>query len=75
MYDTIDCPTFSQAFRWFREKYNFCSWVYQVDNGKYFFSILEEGRYLDTNNKKRNSYEEAEKECLKKLIEIVKERK
>jgi hypothetical protein len=65
-------PLYQQAFRWFREKYNFCSWVYQVDNSKYFFSILEEGRYLDTNNKKRNSYEEAELECLKRLIEIVK---
>jgi hypothetical protein len=68
-------PLYQQCFRWFREKYNFCSWVYQVDNSKYFFSILEEGRYLDTNNKKRNSYEEAELECLIKLISIVKEKK
>jgi hypothetical protein len=74
-----DCtaPTFSQAFRWFREKYN-------------LYACIERVEYIDSNEKgfqwyifdkcsnvgeKLMSYEEAEPECLKKLIEIVKENK
>ncbi len=58
MYDTIDCATFSQAFRWFREpkngSYNHLDFMYE---------------YLKDDS---ISYEKAELECLKKLIEITK---
>ena len=74
-------PTFSQAFRWFREKYSL-TWEHQFDdsnislyvgemaypdNNLDFFKIIEVeyGRY-------NKAYEEAELECLKKLIEIAK---
>jgi hypothetical protein len=83
MYDTIDCPSYPQAFRLFREKYGLHC-VYNVgiphDNIhhskkiKYYFNIIKLGKNHD--NKFRScfyeTYEEAELECLKKLIEIVK---
>ena len=72
-------PTFSQAFRWFREKYNLHS-VFEHDSDNYYYAIQgindikfdtidasEEGIVYKT-------YEEAELECLNKLIEIVKEK-
>ena len=73
-YGTLQIPTFSQAFRWFREKYNLESWVYKSRDDAYFYSILREDRYLNPSHQ-YSTYEEAELECLKKLIEIVKEKK
>ena len=67
-------PTFSQAFRWFRDKYNLMIPIYKDDIGQYYFSIPNSDRLLDTTNYCSESYEEAELECLKKLIEIVKEK-
>ena len=76
MYNTIDCPTFSQAFRFFREKYNFVSEinVYSTSDGySYTFKILckKYTPYKEANNA-WVTYEEAEFECLVKLIEIAK---
>jgi hypothetical protein len=68
----IKAPLYQQAFRWFREKYCICSWVYQVDKNRYFFSQLKNGRFLVTKSSEYNTYEEAELECLNKLIELVK---
>ena len=72
-YDSISAPTFSQAFRWFREKYNlkgFVSPVEYLDDtaDTYHWCIYNE--YNSGND--QLTYEEAELECLKKLIEIVK---
>ena len=72
-------PTYSQAFRWFREKYGL--WFradYYDEMKEYNFqgSIHELGKYsavADIGNHK--THEEAELACLKKLIEIVKEKK
>ena len=73
-----DCfaPMFSQAFRWFREKYNLNSFVIDSKSYNWYFNInniikddvVSEVLYFKT-------HEEAELECLKKLIEIVKEKK
>jgi hypothetical protein len=68
-------PLYQQAFRWFRDKHNL---YHQVHKGYGW-----EGTIRESNNKEYilwhdgtyNSYEEAELECLKKLIEIVKEEK
>jgi len=72
----IPAPLHQQAFRWFREKYNttheilrkedknhreFIAWVY-VENDK-----IEVVSYWNA-----LTYEEAELACLKKLIEIIK---
>ena len=64
-------PLYQQAFRWFREKYKLDNWVYKSRDYVYFYSILIDSRYLSA-NVEFISYEEAELECLKKLIEIVK---
>jgi hypothetical protein len=73
-----DAPTYSQAFRFFREKYElFHSIFYQDDNsgpGSFDYEILNkrgksqgDDEYLEF-----DTYEEAELASLKKLIEIVK---
>lgn len=78
----ISAPTFSQAFRWFRERYNFVGTILGDGfNGElkgYYYSITEEGwiNYFESidDEKWYNTYEEAELECLKKLIQIIKEK-
>ena len=80
-FDTVDelhfikAPTFSQAFRFFREKYGLhyiiCKNI-QMDGYGYREVILIP--YMEENeNTIFKTYEEAELECLKKLIEIAKE--
>lgn len=65
-------PTFSQAFRFFREKYNLLGSPVPCDfnrkDTKFDFIINGNMNYRCL------SYEEAELECLKKLILIVKEK-
>jgi hypothetical protein len=72
-------PLYQQAFRWFREKYNLFGcidlhtstpihWYIRIDDiikNDYIY-------HSEDKNLKYNTYEEAELECLKKLIEIVK---
>jgi hypothetical protein len=81
IYDTIDCPTYSQAFRWFRDKHQLIHHMYWVYKKKYdgidwIFHI--KGINMINNNvvphdeTRFETYEEAELACLKKLIEIVK---
>jgi hypothetical protein len=77
-------PTYQQAFRWFREKYNLRSFVdtrvYDVDSPNqwiYDFQI-KMGNGVDTQpfySGDFDTYEEAELACLIKLIEIVKQPK
>lgn len=70
----IYAPTFSQAFRWFREIYDINSFVKREFKDTkmkgYYYGI--EGIKKDFYSKTYTTYEEAELECLKKLIEIVK---
>jgi len=70
--DDIPTPLYQQAFRWFREKYGWIGGVRLLTNSvpgiigeftkdkDYSFMIIG------------TTYEEAELGCLKKLIEIVK---
>ena len=65
-------PTFSQAFRWFREKYDLHSYIDRVyEKGFYVYEY-----FIDKNNQEfgLKTYKEAELECLKKLIKIVKQK-
>ena len=74
----FEAPLYQQAFRWFREKYQIDSCIHR--NGG--MNIDERGflpyyeviiRYKSPELKcVKYSHEEAELECLKKLIEIVK---
>jgi hypothetical protein len=72
-------PLYSQAFRWFREKYNLnvfiqngtSSWMAFIGNTPSYIPFVDE---VEGSNefKGHNTYEEAELACLNKLIEIVK---
>jgi hypothetical protein len=74
----VSRPTFSQAFRWFREKHNLrcqINYIGGLINKTTWWDISVIGHY-NTDPKewemKYQPYEEAELACLKKLIEIVK---
>jgi hypothetical protein len=78
----IKAPLYQQAFRWFREKYNIDSWVQPFTSEKsnrvlylpdesYSYFIFKDG-VLVVDKVDFLEYEEAELDCLKKLIEIVK---
>jgi hypothetical protein len=70
-------PLYQQAFRWFREKYEFEFHIgcYRHTSVKYYQVYLDDvlGKHSYSFGKSL-TYEEAELECLKKLIEIVKEK-
>ena len=73
--DVFPAPTFSQAFRWFREKYGYYADLFVDDDKTFGFmisSFTEEGVLEKPITRKINSHEEAELKCLIKLIEIVK---
>jgi hypothetical protein len=78
----ISAPTFSQAFRWFRDKHELDSEIYMNhENGVkiYTYLVLKLEKRIISHKSgyavKQNTYEEAELECLKQLIEIVKNKK
>ena len=78
--NTIHCatPTFSQAFRWFREKHKLYHTINMFgDWDKPQYSYLVSGRTMNNpahmwHFEDKDSHEEAELACLIKLIEIVK---
>ena len=85
----LEAPIYSQAFRWFREKYGLYSWI-QLHNGyindsfyselPITFSIMDRktgNKYYERDiphNYLYKTNEEAELECLKTLIEIVEQK-
>ena len=70
----IAAPTYSQAFRWFREKYKL-SGIIEIGTQEYSFIIFDEEKdSREITSSMNGSYEEAELACLDKLIEIVEER-
>ena len=79
-------PTFSQAFRWFRDEYNwqhsieptadqhnhqlgYNYWIWNYKSGEEHYTMPKN---KPTGDWKFKTYEEAELACLRKLIEIVK---
>ena len=76
--ELISAPTYSQAFRWFREKQEIEGFVHKSIEGNYYFVIKRTGNnesnmyeFTKTAPKTFDTYEEAELACLEKLIEIV----
>jgi len=73
-------PLYQQAFRWFREKHGYFTSPTESDDDitkKYGWLItknLDGGKIFINLIGYKDSYEEAELECLKKLKEIVKEK-
>ena len=82
-------PTFSQAFRWFRDKHNLVVVIQTVMKDSWLLTIesidsttasgVYNGKRWELDNDENyvdpKFYEEAELLCLKKLIEIVKSKK
>ena len=74
----ISAPTFSQAFRWFREKQAIEGFIHKAIEGTYYFVIKRLGNnesnmyeFITNAPKNVDTFEEAELACLDKLIEIV----
>lgn len=84
--DVISAPTFSKAFRWFRVNHNIDHSVMrmpiqifkiQEENGTNHIKKYSWSTYDETSNPAgfggySDSHEEAELDCLRKIIEIVK---
>jgi hypothetical protein len=72
----LPAPTYSQAFRWFREKSLLEGVVEQANDFYWYkFSVYlygKEGKHQISNGLEFDTYEEAELACLKKLIDIAK---
>ena len=79
--NSLLAPLYQQVFRWFREKYkNLHGSIEQTNSYKDEYTVyIGTFGYIEGNLKDEPkvfiSYEEAELECLKKLIEIVKDGK
>ena len=73
--ELISAPTYSQAFRWFREKYDLHHVIHQFTfkKGTDEEYLAEVAKADDTFSECR-TYEEAELACLEKLIEIIEEK-
>ena len=71
----ISVPLYQQAFRWFREKYGLYGTIRygnnEFDKSIYLFPCVNG---VIVGNDSFKTQEEAELECVKKLIEIVKEK-
>jgi len=77
-------PTYSQAFRWFRENYVLLGFIEPAngyeDKSLFAFYICDDEQnivddshsYSKDSSLHFNTYEEAERACLDKLIQIIK---
>ena len=75
--DYYVAPTYSQAFRWFREKYHYVSYIRGRKSMGFEYILTDvptEKTKYDTvfSEQVYDTHEEAELACLKKLIEIIK---
>lgn len=65
-------PTYSQAFRWFRENHN-CDVKIEMESKEFYIGFYWSGvAWVSIGS---GTYEEAELACLKHLIKTVKENK
>jgi len=69
--DVILSPTFSQTFRFFREKYDLFTHIEKGENPKNFYPIIDNVSHKYNPKLWFDSYEDVELTCLTKLIEIV----
>ncbi len=78
IYNTYSlAPTFSQVFRWFREKHNLWSMVYPREGWNYSIQRIDETiscTQESFHSIEINTYKETELACLIRLIKIVKEK-
>lgn len=72
--ERLPAPTFSQSFRWFREKHDIQYWLNDGGYlGKVFIKItgFKHDKFYFSSSEPME-YEESELACLRRLIEIVK---
>ena len=77
----VKSPTFSQVFRWFKEKYKLMSCITPCSDGEYIFTLYDlnkcdlevfvEDIEIMESEDSYEFFEDIELDCLKKLIEIV----
>jgi len=68
-------PTYSQAFRFFREKFGLYPDIHRIGSGGKFGACIEDlitGNSLEMATEDPSDYEEAELDSLRKMIEILK---
>ena len=69
---TISAPTYSQAFRWFREEHNLLCYIRKIGSSYWYNIDAEDGSTLDSEFEGRfDTYEEAELACLRKMIKLI----
>ena len=68
-------PTYSQAFRWFRENYNWTIKVNQVTKNNWSYTLENFSKDRTYYGEVYSSFEDAEIGCLKKLIEFIEREK
>lgn len=79
--DEIDCPLKYQVFKWFRTKFFIHSSITWIDETKSWAIAINKMKYYKNTNDKYKSYlaystyEEAELDCIIKIINIVKNAK
>ena len=76
-YENVLTPTYSQAFRFFREKYDLHPYIITLRGEWIVIGIIrcsDAEKITGSFDTSFNTLEEAELECLKKLIQIVKEK-
>lgn len=75
---SIRAPLWQQAFEFFREKYDFIHQIMKTGNNEYFYLIQYPPSLLFDDDKRIDdmieylSYEEAQLECLRELIKLIK---
>ena len=67
----VSVPLYQQAFRWFREKYEYYVELGHGTRIDFYYTIYKDSVSIAERND-YSTYEDAENACLKKLIEIVK---
>ena len=70
--DKVAAPTFSQAFKFFREKYKYHMSVFRTHDNNWGADLWLLGLHKPKATIFSETYEKAELECLRKLIEICK---
>jgi ribosomal protein S10 len=76
MVNWVSAPSYSQAFRWFREVHGLVVEITTGGRPKEYYVFVDGYIYdeYDTNNQKSFSYDDAQEAALKRLIELVEER-
>jgi len=73
----LPAPTYSEAFRWFREEHNYHVIIdfNQSKNNKWYYGIIQIDHNISVSpDVEFETYEEAELAALKELIKTIKDR-